>query len=146
MKYKKKAFTLEEAKKYIENRISIDTITGCWNWNLYKNSEGYGAIGSGSRVAKNFPELKASHRASYTFYNGPIPEGEVVRHLCVNPSCCNPRHLVTGTQLQNMMDRSIPLDEQPDCALVNMKSQLECRIAALNRHINIIDSILVSRN
>lgn len=39
-----------------------------------------------------------------------IPSGEgglVVRHLCNNPKCCNPRHLTLGTRAQNNADRRI---------------------------------------
>lgn len=41
---------------------------------------------------------------SYAAFVGPIPDGQVVRHRCDNPPCVNPRHLVLGTQTDNMMD------------------------------------------
>ena len=31
-------------------------------------------------------------------------DGQVVRHECDNPWCCNPEHLVVGTQSDNMAD------------------------------------------
>ena len=47
---------------------------------------------------------KTAHRVVYEHYNGPVPEGHVVRHTCDNPPCCKLEHLVTGTQQQNVAD------------------------------------------
>ena len=37
--------------------------------------------------------------------NGPIPAEVKVRHTCDNPPCCNPKHLLRGSQLDNIRDR-----------------------------------------
>lgn len=34
-----------------------------------------------------------------------LNQGEIVRHKCDNPICCNPDHLLLGTQLENIQDR-----------------------------------------
>lgn len=34
------------------------------------------------------------HRYVYEQMYGEIPKGKVIHHLCHNPSCCNPEHLV----------------------------------------------------
>jgi hypothetical protein len=49
-------------------------------------------------------EQEYLHRHVYKLYNGEIPEGMVVRHLCHNTHCINPRHLAVGDQHDNMMD------------------------------------------
>lgn len=62
---------------------------GCWEWTGGKSSAGYGAIRAG---APEFSMLKA-HRVSYELFRGPIPEGLVIDHLCMNKGCVNPAHL-----------------------------------------------------
>jgi hypothetical protein len=45
-----------------------------------------------------------AHRMSYLLHNpGVVLEG-IVMHTCDNPACCNPDHLVQGTQYDNMHD------------------------------------------
>lgn len=70
----------------------------CWNFKGYKE-KGYGGFHFMGR-----PIL--AHRMAYLLRNGDIPEGLYVCHTCDNPSCCNPNHLFTGTQLENMRDAS----------------------------------------
>jgi hypothetical protein len=45
-----------------------------------------------------------AHRASFEEFNGPIPEGMMVRHRCDTPLCINPFHLVLGTASDNGRD------------------------------------------
>jgi len=44
------------------------------------------------------------HRLAYVLTRGPIPDGYVARHTCNNQCCCNPDHIVIGTQKQNIRD------------------------------------------
>ena len=37
-------------------------------------------------------------------YNGFIPQGKIIMHTCDNPRCVNPKHLILGTQLDNLSD------------------------------------------
>ena len=88
--------------KSIRQRIldssELDLVSGCWNWQLSLNHNGYG----------NFSILRKSnvaHRASYEEFVGPIPEGLCVLHKCDNPRCCNPEHLFLGTIQDNADDK-----------------------------------------
>ena len=42
------------------------------------------------------------HRKVHYMHTGEWPE--VVRHICNNPRCINPEHLIGGTQKDNMQD------------------------------------------
>lgn len=86
--------------KYVDKRGDDD----CWNW-LGSGVEGYGTIGTGGRSGRKI----LAHRASWEIAKGPIPDsvdyhGVVVRHLCNNRSCVNPKHLTLGTQADNVKD------------------------------------------
>lgn len=44
------------------------------------------------------------HKVVWEVHFGPVPKGLVVRHSCDNPPCCNPDHLLIGTQQDNVND------------------------------------------
>jgi hypothetical protein len=48
----------------------------------------------------------AAHRLSFCMHYGDLPARAVVRHRCDNEGCVNPKHLILGTQLDNMADRA----------------------------------------
>ena len=45
-----------------------------------------------------------AHFVGFELYHGHRPRGEVLRHMCGRRSCCAGRHLVEGTQKQNLAD------------------------------------------
>lgn len=66
----------------------------CLEWTGSHNGAGYGEI----RV--NY-KLIYAHRYAWERVNGPIPEGMVIDHICMNPKCVNMMHLRTATASQN---------------------------------------------
>jgi hypothetical protein len=73
-------------------------LKACWQWTSTKTNMGYGVF---SRHYKN----QLAHRWSYEFHNGiKLSKDFVVRHTCDNPLCCNPMHLLIGTQKENIQD------------------------------------------
>jgi len=71
----------------------------CWPWTGARNSANYGNFNT--RDGKTWP----AHRLAWTLTNGPIQEGLLIRHYdCDNPPCCNPKHLLPGTLVDNRAD------------------------------------------
>ena len=83
---------LEELLKRVKKQSS-----GCWEWNRYKDVNGYGQINW-------WGELWVSHRWAYFITHGDFPRKLFVLHKCDNPGCCNPDHLFLGTQRDNIQD------------------------------------------
>ena len=79
------------------NKVKIDEVTDCWEYQGGKNNIGYGMIRDDKR-------MRTTHRVSYEEHKGPIPPGMCVCHTCDNPICCNPNHLWLGTRKQNTQD------------------------------------------
>lgn len=85
------------------------TAEGCWLWHGAKKESGHGQIdfdGHNIRVHRltwllarqqDLPEFIPDNYGEYKPF--------VVRHLmCNHPNCCNPAHLVGGTQTENVED------------------------------------------
>lgn len=88
---------ITDAKERLRRNVVI-TPAGCWEWKLVRNSQGYGNTTVGSSIRGG------AHRISYAVFNGPVPQGMVVMHLCDNPPCINPDHLKLGTHEENVKD------------------------------------------
>lgn len=82
-------------------KVSISGLDDCWEWTGKLDDKGYGA----SRTLYDHGMSQRASRSAYIFSHGEIENGLVVRHSCNNRKCCNPNHLVAGTQKDNMSDR-----------------------------------------
>jgi hypothetical protein len=70
---------------------------GCWEFQGTKNHQGYGFM---LYRGKAWP----LHRLVLTIAIGPIPKSRKAMHTCDYPPCCNPNHLIDGTQRENVLD------------------------------------------
>lgn len=64
-------------------------------------------VGMPYGVVKRKGKQYLAHRWFYCEYHGiPITaiKGKVILHSCDNPKCINPKHLILGTQKDNMFD------------------------------------------
>lgn len=69
----------------------------CWPWKKCSTKYAYFNDGTSTVLA---------HRFSYELKHGKgSAKGKIIRHTCDNPPCCNPNHLVKGSQQDNMNDK-----------------------------------------
>jgi HNH endonuclease len=103
------------------NKVDVRGEDDCWLWKGFQQRDGYGTY-AGERA----------HRVAYRLTNG-NPLGLVVRHVCDTPTCCNPKHLLTGTHADNTHDRvergrsSGPKGEMHRSAILDEAAVLEIR-------------------
>lgn len=71
----------------------------CIEWAGSTDAAGYGRITVEGRRVR-------AHRYAWGRANGPIPEGMVIDHRCINPSCVNVDHLRAVTVGQNVRAQS----------------------------------------
>lgn len=79
-------------------KIQKGGLDDCWPWLAGCDADGYGRFKVGHWVVK-------AHRMAYELFKGKIPAGLQIRHSCDNPPCCNPAHLLLGTNFDNMRDK-----------------------------------------
>lgn len=102
-------------------RRCIVTDDDCWEWQGTRVKGGYGRTTFGSRT-DGTRRLKLVHRATYEAAVGPIEDGMTIEHVCVNPPCCNPAHLIAMTMRDNTLRNTGPTainarkTECPKCA------------------------------
>ena len=65
---------------------------------------GYALPRNGHVQISHGGKVQSVSRAAYELHHGPIPPGLVVAHVCDNPRCVRPDHLVATTQGENVRD------------------------------------------
>ncbi|HSS40885.1 MAG TPA: HNH endonuclease signature motif containing protein [Polyangia bacterium] len=69
----------------------------CWPWIGRRDKDGYGRVSVGYTT-------RGAHVLAFEAAGKTLAPGQVVRHSCDNPPCCNPDHLLPGTKAQNNAD------------------------------------------
>ncbi|CCE26131.1 g107 [Yersinia phage phiR1-37] len=85
----------DKMQKILDN-IKKDE-NGCWIWQRSLTGSGYGQIFAEGRN-------HSVHKYVFELINGKVPNKYVVRHKCHNRKCCNPDHLLSGTNKDNYHD------------------------------------------
>ena len=78
-------------------KVQIRGPNDCWLWKAGFFKSGYGQHKAGIYA----------HRYAWELANNAciIPgRNNVVRHVCDVPACCNPAHLILGSQKENILD------------------------------------------
>lgn len=95
-----KSWHNKSIRSRFESKFIKDEPNRCWIWQAgVRGKNKYG----GFRV--NRTSIKLAHNVSYEIYVKQIPTGLKVLHICDNPLCVNPHHLLLGTQQENIKDR-----------------------------------------
>lgn len=96
-----KVITDDFITKYVEildRYIVRPDFTSCWIWFGQRDKYGYGIVNT---TEGHF----FAHRLMYQRIKKNLDADSIIRHNCDNSSCCNPEHLVPGTQADNMQDK-----------------------------------------
>lgn len=87
--------TIDDIWKYIDVRGEDE----CWPW--------VGGLSQNGRPYFQVDGVKhAAYRLVYVLFNGVALGDDLCRHTCDNPVCCNPKHLLRGSNDDNVADRS----------------------------------------
>jgi hypothetical protein len=71
----------------------------CWPYKEYKNKDGYGQFHTeNGPIGAHIYSWKITRKCE-------VPEEKLIMHLCDNPACCNPNHLICGDALKNAQDK-----------------------------------------
>lgn len=85
------------------SNVHVQAKFDCWPWKGCAS----GGRSEGRAYGRFVPGIlgeRLAHRIAYRLLVGSIPDGKMIRHLCHNPTCCNPSHLRLGTAKDNSQD------------------------------------------
>jgi hypothetical protein len=72
--------------------------TGCWQWKAAFNTYGYGVMWVDAKR-----RARQAHIILWEMFNGPVPPGLNLDHLCRNKGCVRPSHLEAVTSGENTL-------------------------------------------
>jgi hypothetical protein len=85
-------------ESFWRRNVDVRQPDACWEVRGSRDSQGYGRVRMGGKK-------RLAHRIAWELANErALRPGEVVRHRCDNPPCCNPAHLLVGTPADNFQD------------------------------------------
>lgn len=99
--------TLDDIKRFM-SKIEVRTFgkyADCWIWigSIRKDKRAeatpYGKFSLGPMKTQRTIH---AHRVSYAIFNGSVPEGMDVDHICLNHGCVNPDHLRVASRENNV--------------------------------------------
>ena len=92
----------------LEEKTSINSQTGCWEWMGTITKEGYGRVTIDQKQ-------HYVHRLSAMVFHGYRPEFKslIVLHKCGTKNCWHRDHVYVGTQTDNMQDKSRDITHCP---------------------------------
>jgi hypothetical protein len=97
-----KGLSIELCKSIPDFWGKIDKSGDCWFYHG-KNDRTYSSVVV--TLSRGKYRSTMAHCIAVVLSGGvSIQPGQVVRHMCHNPSCCNPSHLKIGTQQENCQD------------------------------------------
>lgn len=97
--------------------------SGCWEWQGFRSTSGYGRVSTGRRKTKT---QEQTHRVTFEYATGIKPGEMVIHHKCANRACCNPEHLQLATQIENTAE-------------MHARRSLEAQIDELRKALSVYD-------
>ncbi|QNV40645.1 HNH endonuclease [Rothia amarae] len=87
----------ERVAERAATRYEVDEY-GCWISTYSVASHGYAQVGWQDA---RYRQVVTAHRASWVYFNGQIPDGMTVDHMCKVRRCVNPLHLRIMSNVAN---------------------------------------------
>ncbi|MGW6260346.1 HNH endonuclease signature motif containing protein [Streptomyces sp. NPDC055085] len=91
-----KGKVVTDTRDHFYDKLIVGHPGGHWSVSTGLNSAGYHKLNAAG------DRRTYAHRVAHELFNGPIPRGYDVDHLCRVTWCCNPAHLEAVTRSENI--------------------------------------------